>query len=73
MIKTLATATTCALLLGGLAACEPKGPAEKVGMKVDHAVDTMKNGGEEPAKDRAEDASEHMKEGVKDAADDLKK
>lgn len=73
MIKALAAATTCALLLGGLVACEEKGPAEKIGMKVDHGIDTVKNGGEEPMKDKAQDAAENVKEGVKDAADDLKK
>ena len=72
MIKTMTTAAVCALLLGGIVACEKKGPAEKVGMKLDHAVDTVKNGGEEPASDKAQDAVEHVKEGVKDAADDIK-
>jgi hypothetical protein len=61
------------VLLGGLAGCDNKGPVEKAGMKVDHTIDAMKNGGHETPGDKAEDAADHVKEGVKDAADDLKK
>ena len=68
MIRTVAMAATCVLLLGGLAACEEKGPGEKLGMKIDHGVDTVKNGGKEPAHDKAEDAVEHAKEAVNDVA-----
>jgi hypothetical protein len=69
-IVLTAGALLCATL--GLAGCE-KGPAEKVGEKIDHGVDTLKNGGKEPLKDRAEDAANDAREGIKDAADDLKK
>ena len=72
MKKPLATAIFCWLLLGGIAACEDKGPAERAGMKVDHAVDALKNGGQETTGDKVEDAADHVREGVKDAADDLK-
>jgi hypothetical protein len=57
----------------GLAACEKQGPAERMGEKVDHAVDTVKNGGKEPVGDKVEDAAHDVKDGVKDAAEDVKK
>ena len=41
--------------------------------KVDHAVDTMKNGGKEPVSDKIEDAAHDARDGVKDAVDDVKK
>ena len=46
-IALTASALLCATL--GLSACE-KGPVEKAGEKVDHAIDTVKNGGKEPLK-----------------------
>ena len=70
--KTVLMALVATFALG-VAACEKQGPAERVGEKVDHAVDTMKNGGKEPVGDKIEDAAHDVKDGVKDAADDVKK
>ena len=56
-----------------LAACEEKGPAERAGQKVDHAVDTIKNGGEEPASDKLQDQVDKAREKINDAADNAKK
>ena len=56
----------------GLAACEKQGPAERAGEKVDHAVDTIKNGGEEPAGDKLEDAAHDARDAAQQAAEDVK-
>jgi len=45
-----------------LAACEHKGPAERAGQKVDHAADTIKNGGEEPTGDKLQDEAEKARD-----------
>lgn len=45
-----------AVLAMGLSACEKKGPLEKAGEEVDEAVDTVKNGGEEPVSAKVDDA-----------------
>jgi type II secretory pathway predicted ATPase ExeA len=73
MIRETALAALVASISLGMAACEKQGPAERVGEKVDHAVDTVKNGGKEPVADKVEDAAHDARDGVKDAADDLKK
>ncbi|HTT03408.1 MAG TPA: hypothetical protein VMG11_15115 [Steroidobacteraceae bacterium] len=52
-----------------LAACEKKGPAERVGEKVDHAADTIKNGGEEPTGDKLQDEAEKARDKANAAAD----
>lgn len=49
-----------------LAACEPKGPAEKVGEKIDNAVDNTKNAVED-ANESIKDAAEETSDAVKDA------
>ncbi len=56
---------TPALLLAGLmtlgmAACEKKGPVEKVGEEVDEAVDTAKNGGKESVATKVDDAVDDL-------------
>ncbi len=56
-----------------MSACEKKGPMERAGEKVDHAVDTVRNGGKEPVGDKIEDAANDVRDGVHDAAKDLKK
>jgi hypothetical protein len=56
------------LMVLGLQACEKKGPVEKAGEKVDHVIDSAKDGGKEVG-DKLEDAAGH----VKDAVDDVKK
>jgi hypothetical protein len=67
--------TTLAALLAislGLAACEKQGPAERAGEKVDDAVSTIKNGGEEPASQKLENAAEETKEAAQQAVEDAK-
>lgn len=67
--ETSLVAFIAVVLTLGVVSCEREGPAERAGEKVDHAVDTLKNGGEEPAKDKLEDA----KDNAQDAIDDAKK
>ena len=73
MIRKTALVALLASFAFGLAACEKQGPAERVGEKIDHSVDTIKNGGEEPVGDKIEDAAHDVRDGVQDAADDVKK
>lgn len=49
-----------------LAACEPKGPAEKAGEKIDNTVDKTKDAVEE-AGDNIRDAADDTADAVKDA------
>jgi hypothetical protein len=56
-----------------LFACEKKGPAERAGEKVDHAMDTLKNGGHEPMRDKVQDKMDAARAKVNKAADDVKK
>jgi len=65
--KMLATAL-CALVLG-VAACEKKGPVEKTGEKVDHVIDTIKNGGEEPTGDKIQDEVDKARDKAAEATD----
>jgi hypothetical protein len=64
---------TVAVLIGvsllSLAACEKKGPLERAGERVDHTVDTIKNGGEEPTRDKLQDEADKAREKVNDAAE----
>ena len=62
----------CALALT-VTACEKKGPLEKAGEKVDHTVDTIKNGGHEPVGDSIKDDVNKARDKVSDAVDDAKK
>jgi hypothetical protein len=55
-----------------VAACEKKGPGERVGEKLDHAADTIKNGGEEPTKDKIQDQVDKARDAASDAADKAK-
>jgi hypothetical protein len=61
------------MLTFGIASCEREGPAERAGEKVDHAVDTIKNGGEEPASDKLEDAADKAQDAAADAGDAAKR
>lgn len=58
----------CALALA-ITACEKKGPVEKAGEKVDHVVDTVKNGGEEPMADKMQDQVDKARDKAADATD----
>jgi predicted small lipoprotein YifL len=57
----------CALALS-VTACEKKGPLEKVGEKVDHTADTIKNGGSEPLSDKVQDQADKASDKINDAA-----
>jgi hypothetical protein len=64
------TMVLCALVLG-TAACEKKGPVEKAGEKVDHVIDTVKNGGEEPTADKLQDQVDKVRDKAAEATDKL--
>lgn len=70
--RRMATIFYAAILGTSLAACENKGPVEQAGEEVDEAVDTFKNGGKESTANKLDDAGDDVREGVKDAADELK-
>ena len=70
--STLALMVAVVLTLG-VVSCERQGPAERAGEKVDHAVDTIKNGGKEPASDKLEDAAHDARDAAQQAVDDAKK
>lgn len=65
-------ALVAVLLTLGIGSCEREGPAERAGEKVDHAVDTLKNGGKEPASDKLEDAANNAQDAAADATDAAK-
>jgi hyperosmotically inducible protein len=60
----------CALALG-IAACEKKGPMEKAGEKIDHAADTIRNGGSEPMSDKLQDEADKARDKLNEARDKL--
>ena len=63
LVIVLCTATLA------IAACEKKGPVEKAGEKVDHVIDTVKNGGEETTSDKIQDSVDHARDKAADATD----
>lgn len=69
--KTLWAALLAAALSLGLAACEDKGPLEQAGEEVDEGIDTLKRGEESDA-NKLDDAMDEARDGVNDAADELK-
>jgi hypothetical protein len=71
--ETTLVALVATMLTLGIASCEREGPAERAGEKVDHAVDTIKNGGKEPASDKLEDAKDNVQDAAHDAVDEAKK
>lgn len=66
-VRGLLPLLVCVLALG-VGACEKKGPLEKAGEKVDHAADTLKNGGSEPVSDKLQDEADKARDKVNDAA-----
>jgi hypothetical protein len=52
----------------GAAGCDNRGPAEKVGDKIDTTVDTVKNGGHEPVGDSIKDDVHAAQDKAQDAA-----
>ena len=67
MNATKLSALLIALASLSLAACQQKGPGERAGEKVDHAVDTLKNGGEEPTRDKLQDETDRARDKLNDA------
>jgi hypothetical protein len=65
--RNLLPLLVCALALGGTA-CAKKGPLERAGEKVDHAADTIKNGGSEPLSDKAQDEADKARDKLNDAS-----
>lgn len=63
------SAIILALLALGIGACEKKGALEKAGEKVDHVVDTVKNGGEEPTADKVQESMDKVRDKAADATD----
>lgn len=58
LMRKLGLALLMALMLGGVVACEDKGPAEKAGENIDNAVDD------------AGDSVEDMGDDIQDSAED---
>ena len=70
---TVLVGLACAVVLGSAAGCDNRGPAEKAGEKIDHTVDTIKNGGHEPVGDSIKDDVNKARDKISDAAEDAKK
>jgi hypothetical protein len=70
--KYVLAGMTLAIALAA-AGCDNRGPAEKVGDKIDTTVDTLKNGGHEPVGDSIKDDVHKAQDKAQDAADDAKK
>ncbi len=70
--RLLLAGLVCALALGLSAGCTKRGPAERAGEKIDHTVDTIKNGGHEPLGDSIKDDVNKARDKMADAADDAK-
>ncbi len=66
MPARLSALVVCAAVLA-LTACEKKGPGERAGEHVDHAADTIRNGGEEPTRDKLQDQADKARDKVDDA------
>ncbi len=73
MIRTAVLASVAVAIALGAAGCDTRGPMEKAGEKVDHTVDTIKNGGHEPVGDSIKDDVNKARDKVSDAVDDAKK
>jgi predicted small lipoprotein YifL len=65
--KRLMPLLICAIALS-VTACAKKGPLERAGEKVDHAADTIKNGGSEPMSDKLQDEKDKAVDKINDAA-----
>lgn len=73
MIRTTLMATLAGVVALATAGCDNRGPAERAGEKVDHTVDTIKNGGHEPVGDAIKDDVNKARDKASDAVDDAKK
>jgi len=67
MIDKRWPALILAMIALGFGACEKKGPIEKAGEKVDHVVDTVKNGGEETTADKVQNLGDQVRDKAADA------
>jgi hypothetical protein len=65
-VKSLVPLLICVAALG-MGACAKKGPMERAGEKVDHASDTIKNGGSEPMSDKLQDEANKARDKANDA------
>ena len=61
----------CAVALS-VSACAKKGPLERAGEKVDHAADTIKNGGSEPVSDKIQDEADKARDKMNEVGDKIK-
>jgi hypothetical protein len=68
--RNLMPLVVCAFALG-VAACQKKGALERAGEKVDHMVDTLKNGGSEPMSDKLQDEADKARDKADKARDKL--
>ena len=69
--KALLPLLICAVALS-VSACAKKGPLERAGEKVDHAADTIKNGGSEPLSDKIQDEADKARDKINEAGDKIK-
>jgi len=65
-VKNLLPLLICAVALS-VSACAKKGPLEQAGEKVDHAADTIKNGGSEPMSDKLQDEADKARDKINNA------
>jgi hypothetical protein len=70
--RLLSVGLACVLALGLSAGCTKRGSAERIGEKIDHTVDTIKNGGHEPVGDSIKDDVNKARDKISDAVDDAK-
>ena len=69
--KALLPLLICAVALS-VSACAKKGPLERAGEKVDHAADTIKNGGSEPLSDKIQDEADKARDKINEVGDKIK-
>jgi len=69
--KALLPLLICAVALS-VSACAKKGPLERAGEKVDHAADTIKNGGSEPMSDKIQDEADKARDKINEVGDKIK-
>lgn len=69
--KALLPLLICAVALS-VSACAKKGPLERAGEKVDHAADTIKNGGSEPLSDKIQDEADKARDKINEVGDKVK-
>lgn len=75
LLKKLSVVSAGLLLAAGLAACEQKGSAEKIGAKIDQTVETAKDKVEEVTRPEGpmEQAGKKIDQAVEDTKEAIKK